>query len=139
MKRVFSLAFMALGVSAMAIGAAIFLFGAQPTADVFAAAFAFLGGTEARPALGGADIDSELRFYAVFWIAYGAIVVATARRLDLHKARVPLLLALFFAGGAGRALGGGATGWPHPLFVSLMTIELVLPLALYALWRAARP
>lgn len=138
MTRLFSVAFMALGVSAMAIGAAIFLFGAQPTADFFAAAFAYMSGNDQRPALGGADMDNELRFYAVFWIAYGAFVVMTARRPDIHKARVPLLLALLFAGGVGRALGVAASGWPHPMFVSLMTIELVLPPALYALWRAGR-
>lgn len=139
MRRVFAAAFMGLGAAALAIGAANFVFGPQAVAGAFNAVLAaLLGKPLSMPALSGADIDSEMRFYAAFWFAYGAIVVATARGLDRHAARVLPLLGLFFAGGVGRLLSIAAYGWPHPLFVSLMTIELAAPPLLFVLWRASR-
>lgn len=139
MGRFFQVAFGAIGFAALIIGLSIFLFGPQAVGAAFSCALAALHGGEAiPPSLGGADIDSEMRFYAVFWFAYGAIVVATARGLDRHAARVLPLLGLFFAGGVGRLLSIAAYGWPHPLFVSLMTIELAAPPLLFVLWRASR-
>jgi hypothetical protein len=85
-----------------------------------------------------ATADSELRFYAPFWIAYGAILILTARDLRRLRARVPLLSGMFFAGGVGRAIAYWRAGPPHPAFVALMVIELILPLLFMLLWSRRR-
>ena len=87
--------------------------------------------------LGQPDDDSELRFYSVFFVAYGVIMVPTARDLEQHGRRVPILLALFFAGGLARLLSYFTVGPPHALFMLLMVIELLLPPLLYLAWRSA--
>lgn len=83
-------------------------------------------------------VDSELRFYAPFWMAYGLLLIATARKLNLHLSRVPLLSALLLAGGIGRSLAYVFTGPPHPAFVVLMIIEFVLPAIFIGLWAVVR-
>jgi len=82
--------------------------------------------------------DSELRFYAPFWGAYGLVLLAVARDLPAKLRFVPPLAALFFIGGLGRAISYVAAGPPHPFFTLLMAIELILPVVFLALWRGAR-
>jgi len=53
---------------------------------------------------------------------------------DLYKRHIPLLMGLFFMGGVGRLLSYYATGEPHTLFTILMLVELILPIAILALW-----
>lgn len=84
------------------------------------------------------DVDSEFRFYAVFWIAFGALAIDAARNLDTRFHRVPGLLGLFAAAGAGRLVSWAALGPPNPFFVMLLVLELVTPLALGMLWLRAR-
>jgi len=83
-------------------------------------------------------MDSELRFYAPFWGAYGALLLDTARDLRRTAHRIPWLAAIFFAGGLGRVLSWVAVGRPHPFFVLLMAIELILPPLLVMMTRLTR-
>jgi len=124
-----------LGLAAVLIGASIFLFGADRTANISATIVGFLvGGFAPVKGLDVANVDSELRFYAVFWIAYGVVLLSTATDLARHGSRVPLLLSLFFLGGIGRLISYFSAGIPHPLFVTLMVVELAVPPILYFLW-----
>jgi Domain of unknown function (DUF4345) len=50
--------------------------------------------------------DSELRFYAVLWGAYGVPLVMAAANIAAHLDLIPWLAAAFFAGGIGRAFFG---------------------------------
>ena len=84
--------------------------------------------------LAAPNVDSELRFYAVFWIAYGAVLIHVARNFDKTSHLVPLLAALFFIGGIGRLLSLVLVGAPHQLFIILMIVELALPPMLVGLW-----
>jgi hypothetical protein len=130
----------ALGLAAVAIGLSIFLLGSEPTARAFVNVLrVVMPVAEDVRGLAEADADSELRFYAVFWIAYGIILIGTARNLLATLWRVPWLAGLFFAGGVGRVLSYLAIGAPHPLFVTLMVVELVSPAAVIGLWVLARP
>lgn len=88
--------------------------------------------------LGAPNDDSELRFYSVFFVAYGVILVQTARDLIRHGHRLKWLLGLFFLGGLARLLSYLMVGPPHALFVLLMFIEILFPPILYALWRGMR-
>jgi hypothetical protein len=83
-------------------------------------------------------MDSELRFYAPFWGAYGVALLAIARDLAGHRRLVVPAMALFFIGGVGRALSWIAVGEPHPFFSMLMGIELVFPVVIIGLWFAVR-
>jgi len=138
-RRTLSVLMIALGVAAIAIGLSIFLWGAIHTAALTEGLYdRFAGPSAASPERFGPVFESELRFYAPFWIVYGAILISTARDLSRHLGRVPALSALFFAGGIGRALAWLQVGPPHPAFIGLMVTELTLPLIFFALWALAR-
>lgn len=128
-----------LGAVAVAICLSILVVGPAATAASSEALFDVLTGTS-HPKTGAwpPTMDSELRFYAPFWGAYGLVLLHIARTLPATLAWVPPTAALFFAGGVGRAISHGAVGAPHPFFVLLMAIELVLPVVFLALWRMSK-
>jgi hypothetical protein len=135
------IAFSLLGVAALAIGGMIFLIGPASTAAAFAALLKIaLPETPRVAGLDGADVDSELRFYAALWMAYGGTAVWVAQQLPQRIGLLRLMLGVFWLGGLGRVISFLAIGAPHPLFVTLMWIEIVLPPVLLALsYRRARP
>jgi hypothetical protein len=128
-----------LGASAIAIGLSIVFLGAAPAAQNAEVIYNLIAGTHA-PLTGAwpATMDGELRFYAPFWVAYGILLLLAARDLSQWLHRIPVLAAVFFAGGVGRALSLLAVGKPHPVFIVLMAIELVLPAIYVLLWLRLR-
>ncbi len=138
--RLLALALFLLGLSAFAIGTGIFALGPERvglfvarTLAAFSTAFTDPPDTWTR------DADNEMRFYCVFWIAYGIALLFIARDIVRFRIWVPILLGLFFLGGAGRVVSVFQLGWPHPLFSLLMAIELALPVLLLIVHAAARP
>lgn len=106
----------------------IFAIGPQATGQIFADALqAVFRDTPRQIALGGADVDNEMRFYAVLWMAYGGVAVWVVRSLHERVALLRVMLCIFMLGGLGRAVSYLAVGASHLLFVVLMWIELVLP------------
>jgi hypothetical protein len=90
-----------------------------------------VGGTQAAP-----SVESELRFFAAFWIAYGAAALYVAPRAvrEIHAVRA---LALFlFLGGIARAIAWIADGRPNTLFIVLLALELLLPPSMLLLQRS---
>jgi hypothetical protein len=128
-----------LGLTAIGICLSILAFGSATTAGFFEAQFNALTGSS-HPLTGAwpATMDSELRFYAVFWGAYGIILLCVAHDLSDKLHLVPPLAALFFIAGIGRVVSYVAVGSPHPFFTFLMVTELLLPLVFLALWHRAR-
>jgi hypothetical protein len=122
-----------LGLSAIAICLSMMLTGASVTVAMAESMFGGASG-DVWPA----TMDSELRFYAPFWGSYGILLVLAALNPVKRSGWVPWLAAVFFAGGIGRLISLIAVGWPHPAFVVLMAIELLLPPLLIWLWRGAR-
>ena len=130
---------LALGISAIGIGASMMLLGPDATGRFFAGIVELvLQNNIELTGFTSADVDSELRFYAVFWIAYGVILVRTSRSSDLTTRTVPILVGLFFTGGVGRLLSFLSVGQPHTLFIALMIVELVLPVLMIILWQLGR-
>ena len=80
-----------------------------------------------------ATLDSEDRFYAVFFFAYGWALLWCARDVEQKREPLRLLGALFFAGGVTRLISMLAMGAPHGLFIALTPIELGLPLTWWIL------
>lgn len=139
-QRIFAAALLVLGASAVAIGTGVFLAGPATVANAIAGALGAIGlSSEEITGLSSPDADNEMRFSSVLWIAYGVVAVRAARALPASLNVARLLLALFFAGGAGRALSMASVGAPHPLFVMLKWIELLAPPALLLLSSRVKP
>lgn len=120
------------GLSRAALRAIFYAGGAVATAaglhTVITGARSVPGEDLANPAL-----ESELRFYAAFYVAYGLAALRVAPRADRDTAAVRALAgALLLAGLAG---GWLAAGRPHNLQGALLTIELAAPAPLVA-WQA---
>lgn len=127
-----------IGIAGVIIGTMFILLGVDATASVFRSILSIVHPTPVLTGLENANAESELRFYSVFWIAYGVILIQTARDLRTYVSRVPLLMGLFFAGGVARLIACFTAGVPHSLFVLLMIIELLLPVFLVICWMASK-
>lgn len=131
--------FSALGIAAFVVGGMIFLIGPQSTGEMFSDMLRFaLPDTPRVIAMQGADVDSEMRFYAVLWIAYGGMALWVAQALSRRIVLLRLMLCVFLLGGIGRAISYFTVGAPHLLFVILMWIEILLPSVLMLLSLASR-
>ena len=135
LHTVLGIFFRILGVSAMLIGGSNFLFGIAFTGRMFDAALQ-LGGLEpsALSEFSTASVDSEFRFYSVFWFAYGALLWRTAGRLQTDLNLAGWLIALFAIGGAGRVISYVSYGPPAPLFLFLTWIEIILTILMAGAW-----
>ena len=119
-----------------ALGRATILFGAACCAIALGhVAFGPAVIPGALPA--NATMDSEDRFYAVLFLGFGAALIWCARELRARAGAFRVLLAVFFAGGVARLVSVAAAGWPHPLFIALTAVELLLPPALAVLHQRA--
>ena len=128
----------ALGASAMLIAFMDIHLGAQSTAAIFEGLYGAATGWRGHAEPWPPTMDSELRFYAAMWGAYGVALIWTARELPARLGLVPWQAGVFFVGGFGRALSQLTVGPPHPFFTLLMWTELALPPVLIALWLGAR-
>ncbi|MGH2953078.1 MAG: DUF4345 domain-containing protein [Solirubrobacterales bacterium] len=84
----------------------------------------------ANPAL-----ESELRYYAVFYAAFGSMALQVAPRADSDPAAVRGLAATLFLAGLARAGGWLAAGRPPGFQCALLAIELGAPAPIVA-WQA---
>ncbi len=127
-----------LGGSAILIALSILFTGAAPTAALAERAFSLLTGWRGPPSPPWPPtMDNELRFYAALWGAYGILLLLAARNISGWSRHIPWLAAVFFVGGLGRLLSYFSLGPPHPVFTTLMVVELSLPVALMGLWLGA--
>lgn len=79
-----------------------------------------------------ASVDSEYRFTNVFWLAAGIALWWSLFRPRERKTIARIALALAFAGGLARLVSVAMTGWPHPVFIATLTLELVVvPLVIW--------
>lgn len=83
-----------------------------------------------------ATLDNEDRFYATLFVGFGVAMAWSGRDLAHRSAVFHFLLAVFFAGGLSRLVSIAAVGPPHPLFLILGGVELVMPV-LMVLWHRA--
>lgn len=81
------------------------------------------------------SVDSELRFFAVFWMAYGVVAIRVAPRAHLQTTAVRGLALALFVAGIARAISWLDVGRPDSLYLVLLALELGLPPLLVA-WQA---
>jgi hypothetical protein len=83
-----------------------------------------------------ANVESELRFYAVFWVGFGVLALRAARAPDRETSLIRGLALFLFLGGAARLVAWLATEQPDAQFLILMALELGLPV--FMVWAQAR-
>lgn len=95
-----------------------------------------LGG-DSLPATGDleANAESELRFYAVWWVGTGLFLAWLAPRVQQRTRELRVFAALLFTAGLSRGLAILDSGWPHWTQSVLMGLELTLPIILIT-WQA---
>lgn len=74
-----------------------------------------------------ATIDSDLRFYALLFTAYGATFAWCALDIARRGQVADFLGAVFFAGGVARLLAWADSGRPSWFYVVMIPVELVVP------------
>lgn len=72
-----------------------------------------------------ATIDSDVRFYAVLFVAYGAAYVWCAMDVPRRCDEVNLLGVIFFVGGLARFIAWAATGAPNWFYVLMIPVNLL--------------
>jgi hypothetical protein len=97
---------------------------------VIAGARSVAGQGPANPAL-----ESELRFYAAFYVAYGVAALRVAPRADRDAVAVRALAGALLLAGLARAGGWLAVGRPHTVQRALLAIEIAAPAPL-VVWQA---
>jgi uncharacterized protein DUF4345 len=125
MRRAFQ-AFLALfGVIVIGISLAHFAIGPQ----------AIIGGVAVNPTMAGED-----RFFAGLLLCCGIALLWCAGDVQHKRVYIDVLAAAFFVGGIGRLLAIALDGPPHPFYVAMLVLELVLPvLMVLAARRVAEP
>ncbi len=74
-----------------------------------------------------ATVDSELRFYAVLFMGFGAAFIWAARDIAQRGGVVNALGVLFLLGGLARFLAWWQSGPPHWFFIAMIAVEIVIP------------
>jgi Domain of unknown function (DUF4345) len=98
---------------------------------------AFFKGTGVVPQAGAVtpSLDNELRFFSVYWFAYGVLCFFVARHLEARKNWVPMLALVMFASGCARTASIILVGRPLDQFFYGAGVELVFPIVMYLCYR----
>lgn len=82
-----------------------------------------------------ASVDSEVRFYATWYAAAGALVLRVVPRVESEGPAIRAIGAVFFVAGCARLLSLIMVGKPHALFIVLLIVEIALPVVILP-WQA---
>ena len=86
-----------------------------------------------------ATMDSEDRFYATLFAAYGVAILWCVKDIERKSTVVYFLMATFFVGGLARLVSIASVGAPNSFFVAMTVLELAIPpLAAAAQYRISR-
>jgi hypothetical protein len=90
--------------------------------------YGMLAGPTALPGGGPVDatVDSEYRFVNSYWFAAGVLVWWAVPRVHYATALLRVTLGTAFLGGLARLLAAAVSGWPHPVFLGALGVELVV-------------
>ncbi len=93
-----------------------------------------IGGATAIPGVTTAveaSVDNELRFFAVFWLAYGGFCLWVANNLSERQPFVAFIALVFFLAGMARLGSTLLVGNPGNVLLGAMVVEFILPIAVY--------
>lgn len=97
-----------------------------------------VGGASAVPGSSGAveaTVDNELRFFSVYWVAFGVLCFWVARNISAQHRFIPFITLFFLLGGVGRLISTLIIGTANPVLVAAMVLEFVLPVVMYVFYR----
>ncbi len=77
-----------------------------------------------------ATMDSEDRFYATLFLAYGAALLWCVKGVERKGVYVRLLALTFFVGGLARIVSIFTVGLPNAFFITMTVLELALPVVI---------
>lgn len=127
------------GFTILGVTGSIIVLGADATAANGAVlADIILGDTSEVTGLGDANTDSELRFYAGIFAAYGMLLIHTAIFLREKLPRVPYLALTVMLAGIARIVSYYQLGEPHGLFQVLLFAEIGAAILVLLIYPAAR-
>jgi hypothetical protein len=109
----------------------LWVLGAVPIASGL---FAIIGGPIAAPGGGSttASVDSEYRFVNVFWLGAGLILYWSLLKPAPRALVTRVVLIVAATGGIARLISVAVVGWPHPVFIAALGLELVVvPLVIW--------
>ena len=108
---------------------------------LFTAVNVLIGGATAIPGVTGsveAAVDNELRFFSVFWLAFGGLCFWVAMNIQKQLKLIPFILCVFFLGGVGRLCSFLLVGEPGNVLFLAMIVELILPTIIFITYQAQR-
>ena len=120
--------------SLTALRRALYILGVVP---IVAGLSTVILGSESVPAAGdpNANLESELRFYSVWWIGAGLFLIWLAPRVAERTTELRVFCALLALAATSRLFAVLDTDWPSTQQIVLMGIEYALAL-LFPLWQA---
>ena len=74
-----------------------------------------------------ATMDSEDRFYATLFAAYGVALLWCIRDIETKSTVVYFLALTFLVGGLARLVSLAAVGLPNRFFIAMTVLELLIP------------
>jgi hypothetical protein len=74
-----------------------------------------------------ATMDSEDRFYATLFAAYGVALLWCIKEIERKSMVVYFLALTFFVGGLARLVSIAAVGLPNTFFIAMTVLELLIP------------
>lgn len=83
-----------------------------------------------------ATMDNQDRFFAALFLAYGVAILWCLKGWRSRLPEIRALVAILFVGGLARLVSIAIVGLPHPFYVTMTIVELVLPLAV--VWLTTR-
>jgi hypothetical protein len=75
-----------------------------------------------------ATMDSEDRFYATMFVAYGVALLWCIKDIERKSLVVYFLALTFFVGGLSRLVSIAVVGLPNTFFIAMTVLELLIPL-----------
>jgi Domain of unknown function (DUF4345) len=104
---------------------------------ILAGAWTVVAGSDSVPSAGhpSANLESELRFYSVWWIGAGLFVWWLAPRVEERTTELRVFCALLFLAAVSRLFAVLDTDWPSTGQIALMGVEFALAIGL-PVWQA---
>ena len=93
-------------------------------------AVVFGAGQVLGPNRASANLDSELRFFAAWYVVIGVALLRTIPQIEREGQTIRFVAAGFFLAACGRAISMAVVGAPSPFYIALMAIEFVLPVVI---------
>lgn len=76
------------------------------------------------------SVDSELRFYAAWYVGVGLVLAWTAFHVEVAGTVLRSVCGVLLLGAVGRSVSLVMVGRPHPVYLVLLAIEVALPVVL---------